>query len=237
MTNRNSLQRFWDKVVKTESCWLWTGSSDSCGYGQAVYNGIAVRAHRLSYTLAFPQEDIQGMVVRHSCHEPSCVNPSHLTPGTQSQNMMDSSRAGRLRGQVGVTNSYEEWLAGHPKRSTSDLCRRGHEFSVENTRVKPVGDRLARLCRTCQSSRAKSDPILYKVRSFVRGPDRGERIDELYIKIKKIGGCFYCGGKFEHIDHIVPRSAGGSELLENLVPSCRRCNLRKGKNVRYGDAS
>jgi 5-methylcytosine-specific restriction endonuclease McrA len=39
--------------------------------------------------------------------------------------------------------------------------------------------------------------------------------------------CFYCGGKFEHVDHYVPLSKGGPHSLENVRPSCKNCNLRK----------
>ena len=45
------------------------------------------------------------------------------------------------------------------------------------------------------------------------------------------GMCFYCGVKlkrrFATVDHVVPRSKGGSEQRQNLVLACRRCNERK----------
>jgi len=40
--------------------------------------------------------------------------------------------------------------------------------------------------------------------------------------------CRYCGARAQHVDHIVPRSQGGSDELDNLVASCARCNLSKG---------
>lgn len=40
--------------------------------------------------------------------------------------------------------------------------------------------------------------------------------------------CVYCGKPAENIDHIVPRSKGGStNLIYNLAPTCRSCNQRK----------
>jgi len=51
-------------------------------------------AHRISYSItrgAIPP----GMVLRHSCDNPQCVNPDHLTPGTHKENMRDIVDRGR----------------------------------------------------------------------------------------------------------------------------------------------
>jgi hypothetical protein len=37
--------RFWEKVLKTESCWIWTASKDTHGYGKVRYGGKNIRAH------------------------------------------------------------------------------------------------------------------------------------------------------------------------------------------------
>ncbi len=39
--------------------------------------------------------------------------------------------------------------------------------------------------------------------------------------------CQYCGGVAENIDHIIPRSRGGTHSWNNVVASCRKCNSRK----------
>jgi hypothetical protein len=39
--------------------------------------------------------------------------------------------------------------------------------------------------------------------------------------------CAYCGGPFEHVDHVIPLSRGGPHCLANLRPSCAHCNLSK----------
>lgn len=53
---------------------------------------------------------------------------------------------------------------------------------------------------------------------------------------KTAGRCFYCGTQTDPfktfwIDHMRPRSRGGNDELENLVPSCLTCNRRKGKRT------
>lgn len=43
--------------------------------------------------------------------------------------------------------------------------------------------------------------------------------------------CFYCGSKFDQIDHYIPLSRGGSHTLENVRPSCEHCNLTKSNKL------
>jgi 5-methylcytosine-specific restriction endonuclease McrA len=40
--------------------------------------------------------------------------------------------------------------------------------------------------------------------------------------------CQYCGRNAENIDHVVPKSQGGSHTWENVVACCRTCNTKKG---------
>lgn len=83
-------ERFLAKVQKTESCWLWQASTDGKGYGQmrVTANGVErlAQAHRLSYEL-FVGEIPDGKFIDHICHVVNCVNPKHLRPVCQKQNM------------------------------------------------------------------------------------------------------------------------------------------------------
>jgi len=111
--------RFWSKVQKTDSCWLWTGStrSNSRGqkYGRTWEKGKGVSAHRRAYELTFGSIPI-GLHILHKCDTPLCVNPQHLFPGTPEDNMQDCKKKGRLadpgghhfdgyRGKSGSSNS------------------------------------------------------------------------------------------------------------------------------------
>ena len=85
--------RFWAKVEKSDTCWLWTGAHQSDGYGTIYRNGTMQLAHRVSWYLEhgyMPEEH-----VLHECDIPACVNPSHLFLGTQRDNMRDAVRKGR----------------------------------------------------------------------------------------------------------------------------------------------
>lgn len=89
--------RFWSKVVKTDNCWLWSGSVfQSRGYGQVWIPGIKTpqRAHRVSWIINNgPIPD--GMCVLHRCDCRLCVRPDHLWIGTQRENIDDMVKKGR----------------------------------------------------------------------------------------------------------------------------------------------
>lgn len=77
------------------------------GYGRTQHKGKQILAHRLAYCLAaeIEPEQIQGMVVRHRCDNPGCVNPEHLELGSTQDNMNDMTERGRrVRGEL-VGNS------------------------------------------------------------------------------------------------------------------------------------
>lgn len=79
------LSRFWDKVEKTEGCWLWTASRTPRGYGKFHFGGKLQPAHRLSFAAANgPIPD--GKFIDHICHNTRCVKPSHLRAVTPKQN-------------------------------------------------------------------------------------------------------------------------------------------------------
>lgn len=69
--------RFWSKVEKTGTCWNWTDSPSAQGYGRLGMDGEKVLAHRFSWTM-YTGENIDGMILDHSCGNRLCVNPAHL---------------------------------------------------------------------------------------------------------------------------------------------------------------
>lgn len=90
------VDRFWPKVAKSDGCWEWTGSRDKKGYGFIGTGGKVgnAYAHRVSFELA-NEEIPAGMHILHSCDNPSCVRPDHLSLGTHADNMRDMSQKGR----------------------------------------------------------------------------------------------------------------------------------------------
>lgn len=120
-------QRFWAKVNKTEDCWLWTSGASPGGYGVfRGHDGNSIMAHRFAYgELVGPVPE--GMQLDHLCRVRLCVNPAHLEPVTQQENIR--------RGEGG-----KHWrIKTH--------CPQGHPYEGDNLYVNPSGRRECRVCR------------------------------------------------------------------------------------------
>ena len=90
-------KRFWAKVSKGSSCWLWCGGRSSTGYGIIGFprKGGSVSTHRYIWELTYGPIP-QGMFVCHSCDVRNCVNPEHLFLGTAKDNIHDAITKGRI---------------------------------------------------------------------------------------------------------------------------------------------
>src|SRR4051812_28318591 len=86
---------FWRSVQRSgEGCWLWTGQMGPTGYGVYRFDRVNYPAHRIAVALS-GRVVSEGDVVMHSCDNRICVNPNHLTIGTQGENVRDMVAKGR----------------------------------------------------------------------------------------------------------------------------------------------
>ena len=87
-------ERFWFSVQKSSACWLWEAAINPYGYGVFKVQNKVVLAHRYSYELHLGKIP-KGKLIMHSCDNPKCVNPEHLSVGTIDDNMADRQRKKR----------------------------------------------------------------------------------------------------------------------------------------------
>lgn len=114
-------ERLWvNSTRRPGGCWEWTGFVRPDGYGEIRHNGVRILAHRFAYVLLMAPIQA-GMVLDHLCQNKACVNPAHLEPVTNAENL----RRGGMRGE----------------RATH--CRNGHPYEADMA----VGQ--GRRCRTC----------------------------------------------------------------------------------------
>lgn len=101
-------ERFWSKVaIKGHNdCWEWLAAKHhDFGYGQYSVDGgkRVILAHRFAYLLTYGLITDDKPVIRHSCDNPDCCNPSHLLDGTIGDNNADMVLRNRYK--VGSQNA------------------------------------------------------------------------------------------------------------------------------------
>jgi hypothetical protein len=153
-TRMRDVARFWAQVTKTAGCWLWTGGTNSEGYGRFKIGGKMVKAHRFAFELAHGPL-LPGIWLDHLCHPGDgscpggrgcphrrCVRESHLQPASNRENVLR-----------GVSFSADNARKTH--------CKAGHVFDLANTYVTQSGKRHCRACkRECMRWRRARSTLL-----------------------------------------------------------------------------
>lgn len=126
-------ERFVTKIDFGESndnCWLWDAGKTTAGYG-IFWNGTTMQAaHIFSYQM-FRGPVPEGLQLDHLCRVRHCVNPQHLEPVTQMENM-----------RRGMTWEFN-------RRKTQ--CPRGHLYTSDNLINAASGKRR---CKACERERS-----------------------------------------------------------------------------------
>jgi 5-methylcytosine-specific restriction endonuclease McrA len=71
-------------------------------------------------------------------------------------------------------------------------------------------------------------PSVIRLKYFVKVPYRARvSLSRKAVFVRDSFSCQYCGVSAENVDHVIPRSRGGTHTWENVVAACRRCNTMK----------
>lgn len=131
--------RLWSSVERglEEACWPWTGRTQNNGYGLVSVDGKHFRAHRYAYELSNGPIPT-GYTIDHTCHDPKqcdggvdcphrrCCNPAHLAAVPPGHN-----------------NTKERSISRNGQKTH---CKRGHAFTLGNTKITSAGSRACRRC-------------------------------------------------------------------------------------------
>jgi len=139
-TQQEREESFWDKVGtgRDDGCWIWLGGLNNTGYGQFWNGKKTVTAHRYSWEL-HKGKTFKHLDLDHLCRNRRCVNPYHLEPVTNKENV--------LRG-VGITAN----------NSRKTHCHLGHPLSGDNLYVH----NNQRKCKTCRREAGRRYEALYR---------------------------------------------------------------------------
>lgn len=139
--------RFFSRVVQSGDCWLWTGPVGSSGYGN--WHGTERVVHRWIYEHMIGPIP-PGLHLDHLCRVRRCVNPYHLDPVPQRVNNQRAySEAFRLAALEAATRSAAKRRAAALAQTH---CKRGHEYTEQNT-IWQKG--RTRVCRACANEAAR----------------------------------------------------------------------------------
>ena len=139
-------ERFWSKVDVggPGDCWEWKAGRNAGGYGQFRLGGKPHLAHRLVVGLRTGDE---GHAL-HSCDNPACVNPAHLSIGTHQDNMdqmksrgRQSSLPGEDHGQAKLTDT--KVLEIRARYATGQITQRGlaSQYDVAHSLISMIINR------------------------------------------------------------------------------------------------
>ena len=126
MKSTSLIERMKERIVLDGECWVWTGPPTPLGYRQISLQRRLVYTHRAVYELLVGPIP-EGLTLDHLCRNPPCVNPAHLEPVTNAEN---------IRRGISPPGINSRRL----------VCKSGHPFDDANTYIRPDGYRECRKC-------------------------------------------------------------------------------------------
>jgi hypothetical protein len=118
--NNATLERMakYIEVDPDTACTGWLGGKDQDGYPMFWYEGKTERASRALWKLIYGGIP-EGLIVRHKCDNPACLNLDHLELGTHKENTGDALERGRMQGPVKVTEEKKAQILSMRRQGIS----------------------------------------------------------------------------------------------------------------------
>lgn len=140
---RSIRERFESHILKTDTCWLWSGAKRNNGYGKLGVYGETIGAHILSYIFNVGPIP-SGCDICHSCDNPACVRPDHLWAGTPLQNMTDAKQKGRIRkGESSPVSKLSDGAVREIRASNMTNTALAKLFNVSQGNISQIRSRKA----------------------------------------------------------------------------------------------
>lgn len=135
MGGRNTSELFWSRVIKTDTCWIWSRATDKQERARFKLEGKRLSVYHLSYMLTYNLPLYTKLYLCHACDNPRCVNPTHLFEGNDKINAQDMMRKGRGRGQF-TKDTPTAFRKGHTpaSRKISEEVARGIKMDLQTMR-------------------------------------------------------------------------------------------------------
>ncbi len=198
MANNRDIERFMTKVAKSSTgCWEWLAGKKGGGYGAFYLNGKLRGAHRASLFLFSGFDLSTRLDCMHSCDNPACVNPGHLSYGTRTQNMMDASAKGRIvnvQDWRGVLNPKSKLSADQ----IQEIVNAVNAGATRNEAAITFGVSNVRICQILkaagQSSTLTASEAATQKRLARTNCRKGHALSGLNLRINSAGArvCLQC---------------------------------------------
>jgi len=208
---QKDIDRFYSHIITDwkncpDDCWKMDYTPDRNGHYNIGINNTPHKAHRISYYI-YNGKIPNDLLIRHTCNNPSCVNPNHLLPGTVQDNSDDMVAANRQAKGTDVfgskltddivrcilTDIYNGRYDGQSATYISKIYNvnyiaimrilRGLTWThITNQLIIPLSDLYNRIvdpdCPTNVATLLKSDVVSIKLR--LQNGEVGKHIAKLY---------------------------------------------------------